>query len=1026
MTKLNELQNKLLELFELDKTDLDFGIYRVINKRQDQIKHFINNILPTDVNNIILSTNLQQITEEFEQAKKECLENFGPSAFNENGELEDIYTGGAIGKKYLELKEKKDSKVEIDKLESEVYSHLLDFFSRYYQDGDFISQRRSAIKDKYAIPYNGEEVVMHWANKDQYYIKSSELLKDYTFQIKDKKVKFRLAGTDAVKDNNRAKRLMVLYKDKDGQFDDSAPVKIEVEEDSLVIPFYFKAVKSDKKTKQYYIDLEKDITDSLNQEWKELLTSPDDNFTGKDKRTIIGKHLITYTKKQTSDFFIHKDLGAFLNNELDFFIKNEVMYLDDVVNKPADYLSSEIRKIKAIRSIAQKIITFLAQIENFQKKLWLKKKFIYETNYCFTLDRIPEEFYGEIANNEKQIEEWIKLFSIDKIKGDDTIISFKKFDKADDKTKVEFLKQNKFLVLDTAFFKLDFKYQILSKIDNLDEGTDGLLIHSENFQALNLLQTRYKEKVKCIYIDPPYNTNASEIAYKNGYKNSSWLSFMKDRLILSKETIRINGFIFIAIDDLELFKLNELIESIYSRDNFLANVSVIHKPEGRNQEKFFGTSNEYMLVYAKNKDKAAFEKVVLDKELEMKFTFTDTHGIYRRKNFIRLTDGKYALRESKPGFYYPIYVSNDFTKIDISSFDDSIALYPITTQGIERTWKTKPETFLEYLKKGNIECVKENGEIIIFEKLRENQVIKTHWTKSEYHSYHHGTKILENILGNKLFDFPKSIYTIIDTLKISTRFNDYILDYFAGSGTTGHAVVNLNREDGGKRKYIMVEMGDYFDTVTKPRMQKVVYSTDWDNGKPTTRDTGISHCFKYIRLESYEDTLNNLVLEDSSLDLLGINIPEDVKQDYLINYMLDIESRDSLMDIKKFDNPFDYSLKIHNYETGQAEYKQVDLIETFNYLLGVQVDEFKLKDGYITIEGKNPNNETILIIWRDVAKKDNNNLTNFLTKNMRVNPADTEYRAIYINGDHRLEDPHKKIFNIAEIFNTLMFDGVEV
>ena len=215
-------------------------------------------------------------------------------------------------------------------------------------------------------------------------------------------------------------------------------------------------------------------------------------------------------------------------------------------------------------------------------------------------------------------------------------------------------------------------------------------------------------------------------------------------------------------------------------------------------------------------------------------------------------------------------------------------------------------------------------------------------------------------------------------------------------------------------------MGDYFNSVLKPRIQKVIYSTDWSDGKPTKRDTGISHCFKYIRLESYEDTLNNLEMEDRQQDLLGLS--DEVQQQYLINYMLDIETRGSLLALERFENPFDTTLKIYNRQTGKAEPKQIDLPETFNYLLGLRVREVKMRDGFLTIEGENPAGETVLIIWRNVAEKDNAALEQFVTETLRINTADTEYHAIYINGDTTLNDPHKKILLTEEIFHNLMFD----
>ena len=155
-----------------------------------------------------------------------------------------------------------------------------------------------------------------------------------------------------------------------------------------------------------------------------------------------------------------------------------------------------LTKAKVLRTIAKKIIAFLAQLEDFQKKLFLKKKFVTETNYCITLDRIDESFYEEIVDNEEQRKEWVKLFAIDEIKattGD--LLSQGKTAYTEPLT-VQFLKENPFLVLDTVFFTEEFKEKLVASIDDFDEKLDGQLIHSENFQALNLLSSKYTNNIQ--------------------------------------------------------------------------------------------------------------------------------------------------------------------------------------------------------------------------------------------------------------------------------------------------------------------------------------------------------------------------------------------------------------------------------------------------------------------------------------------------------------------------------------------------
>ena len=266
---------------------------------------------------------------------------------------------------------------------------------------------------------------------------------------------------------------------------------------------------------------------------------------GNANRTLLEKRLGEYTSRYTFDYFIHKDLGGFLRRELDFFIKNEVMHLDDIEEQTAPRVEQYLAKIKAMRRIGHKIIDLLAQLENFQKKLWLKKKFVVETNYCVTLDRVPEQLFLEIVANDAQRAEWVRLFAIDEITGDLARNGYSV------PLSEPFLRENPFLVLDTKFFEQQFKDKLLSYFEDLDKHIDGLLIHGENSQALNLLQARFHEGIKCIYIDPPYNTAASEIIYKNTYKHSSWLSLLANGLTLSSTLLTNDGLLEAAIDDEE-------------------------------------------------------------------------------------------------------------------------------------------------------------------------------------------------------------------------------------------------------------------------------------------------------------------------------------------------------------------------------------------------------------------------------------------------------------------------------------------
>ena len=221
-------------------------------------------------------------------------------------------------------------------------------------------------------------------------------------------------------------------------------------------------------------------------------------------------------------------------------------------------------------------------------------------------------------------------------------------------------------------------------------------------------------------------------------------------------------------------------------------------------------------------------------------------------------------------------------------------------------------------------------------------------------------------------------------------------------------------------------MGNYFETVTKPRIQKVIYSKDWKDGKPVSRE-GSSHCFKYLRLESYEDALNNLTLRRTQEQQLALEANPEFKENYLLSYMLDVESQGSLLNIQSFVHPFNYQLNIATGAVSESKSTNIDLVETFNYLIGLRVQTLQNIRGFRVVTGLTPAGDRTLIIWRDLEENNNAALEEFFRK-QDYNPRDMEFDLIYVNGDNNLENLRRpdetwKVRLIEEDFLRLMFDS---
>lgn len=591
----------------------------------------------------------------------------------------------------------------------------------------------------------------------------------------------------------------------------------------------------------------------------------------------------------------------------------------------------------------------------------------------------------------------------------------------------EFLRNNQNLIVDTKHFSNKFKYALIESIANLDEQTNGLMINSDNYQALNTIKQRYRNKVQCIYIDPPYNTDATPILYKNGYKDSSWISLMHDRLLSGRELLDPNiGYYSVAIDDAELHNLYQLMEMDLSPMELLQ-VIVNHYPGSGTGRSNVSKTHEYN-IFAIPNDTDILRGVA-------------KQSGERIRGFCRSGTGANNYRYGRPNSFYAVLV--DPATHEIKGFEAPpslgseypkeptkegyIRIYPLGADGSERCWSLGYESAIIYNERGMLECTPNNVIRRKYYDEANRELLPSLWIDTKFSAVVNGTNLLTSMFGQSgNFTFPKSLYTVLTAIEagLYDEPNATVVDFFAGSGTTGHAVLELNKADDGERKYVLVEMGEYFEAVTKARMMKAIYSSSWKNGKPVNRK-GCSHIMKYMRLESYEDALSNIELSDDGGQLAAL-----LGEEYLIHYMVDLESRGSLLDVEAFSNPFAYTMKVT--EKNECKESNIDLCETFNYLIGLTVNNQSAISYFLSkpaenpayegavdlvsdingqyafrqIEGTLPDGRRALIIWRTVTDDviaSNAALDAYFTT-YRKNAQDRKYDVIFVNGDSNLEN----------------------
>lgn len=986
--------NLLREMFQLDNTDLDFGIYRILNLKSQQVENFITEVLPTElekVKNKVLERVGGEVQQLVSTVKEKLVKQYHLNFDNPEEVEAKVEQARQLGFEQIvmDYRDYTDAKKRLDALnlsgdmERDIYNDLLRFFGRYYDSGDFVTKPRAG-ESAYMIPYNGEEVKLYWANHDQYYIKTGENFKNYIFHngasVSEERVtiEFRLRSATVAENNNKEEKGRVFYPAATADNPD-AWFEWNAVEQHLTLWFQYAVPTSDHKQRwgekqsrgkdnineRVMNELERHIpavgNSRLFRFWEQKR-----KHIGKDVVRDVQYHLHRYTNENRFDYFIHKDLRRFLGRELDYYLKHEVLSLSFLNPEwrdadVQDSIQRNVLKCSALRRLALTIIDFLAELEDFQKRLWEKKKFVLESNYIITLNRIPDAVRAEILDHvahdpaQKQVGQWQSLGFVAALAAGELRA---------------FAETRPTLTIDTALLPANLKWRLVGAIENLDEQTDGILINSENWQALNFLMPKYKGQIKCTYIDPPYNTGPSEIVYKNDYKHSTWLTLMENRISAGKLLQDQKGVNVIAIDENEQEHLGTLIEYLYSNLYFQKTcITVIHNPSGQQGDNFSYCHEFAYFIYPLGK-----RYIGMENRADEKADIRPLRDVSKGNH----------LRVDAANCFYPILVKDmkvigfgdvsieDYhpTSANIQREDGVIEIYPIDAQGFERKWVFARNTVGSIINELTVEY---NSSRKILDIIRTKKVFnyKTVWSDKKYSANSYGAKLLNNILGEQIFSFPKSIHTVLDCIKAGTNNNStgYILDYFAGSGTTGHAVINLNREDGGRRKFILVEMGRYFSSVTKPRIEKVIYCPEWKDGKPVVETQGAfftedrGHIVQYFTLEQYEDTLNNIEFTSSAPGTLpfldGIR--------YDLSY--GVSGSLSLANITKFDRPFSYSMIVMRGNE-KTEDHPVDLISTFNYLLGITVVQYvwSERDGeeYRVVIGKKGAQEYV-IIWREVV-----------------------------------------------------------
>jgi adenine-specific DNA-methyltransferase len=510
--------------------------------------------------------------------------------------------------------------------------------------------------------------------------------------------------------------------------------------------------------------------------------------------------------------------------------------------------------------------------------------------------------------------------------------------------------------------------------------------------------------------------------------------------LLSKD-----GIFVATIDDYQQKELHFLMQHIFGKTNILGTVAIRNNPSGRPGKTGFSVSHEYA-VFAALRSDVAIGYLDRTEKQNKRYDQEDDQGNFMWE--LLRKRGSDSERKDSPKLYYPFFISSETIRIPKMEWDPDkrdwileekpkqgeVVVFPVDENGIERRWRWGLENAIANISQLKAE---ENGKgyYTIYYKYRPPQGIlpTTNWIDSKYSATEHGTGLLKTFFKEyDPFSFPKSVYAVEDCIKISGLYKSSSIccDYFAGSGTTGHAVINLNRKYGGRRKCILVEMGDYFDTVLLPRIEKIIYAPEWKDGKPKRLPTAVEverspRLIKILRLESYEDALHNLTTEETLKreSKKAEAFKEKLGGDgYRLSYLvrLPLEASASMLNVSALEHPFDYRIEILTEQGPKME--TVDLVETFNFLYGLHVQRMekwqnnKDKRLYRVVKGKDRRDQKVLVLWRDMKDLDPKIERQFLEGKIK---AEGPFDEMLINGDAAVPG----VKSLDGIFKRLMEEG---
>jgi adenine-specific DNA-methyltransferase len=807
-----------------------------------------------------------------------------------------------------EFKPKLQEKVEkvlsiYPNFEAELFEKLYTLFSRYLSEsGSIYFVNTSFYHQIYERIYSdNEDVVLFWKTRDLYYIKTDRIFKSSEVEIveRDKKYSFYFDVSKLEYKKANEKREVIF------ELDEEKTTKEKI--------YFYVYYSENRKTTKI-----EDILKSLKK--KDIKITED----------TLEKAFRRFEQQSEVDYFIHKNAKAFLTEQLKLYIYNYLF------KEKQDWTKERLDQIYKFQEIAELIIDFVSKFEDELVKIWNKPRFVFNSNYVITLDRIVNqnkekgfEIIEKIINHknfDEQIKEWKELGIIDEKFNKNEVIQTLLTGK-------ELNKKYQFLPIDTKYFK-DLEIEILSLFDDLDNQLDGWLIKSENYQALNTILPKFKEKVQTIYIDPPFNKEQdADYLYNVKYKDSTWITLLENRLKLAKDLLKDTGSIFVRCDYNGNMYVRLLMDDIFGEENF-RNEIVVKRGAPKaglflqfENLKSIGVMYDNLYWFSKNVNKV-YGKFIESLSEMRKGYWTSFKKIYDRPTMryeilgINLTEGQWMWNKERA------YKA-------VENYRKYLEIAKETGETIEEYW-IRTGRKLEFIKR-------EGDTIQYWVPPKEEILLDNNWLDIPGYSSNWG------------FKTENSEILVKRVIESTSNEGNLVMDFFLGSGTTTAVAHKL------KRKWIGIEMGEHFYSVVLPRMKKVLaydksgISKEKDV-KEKYNENNSGGFFKYYELEQYEEILRKAKYLE----------PKEQKNLFAKDFNYIFLNDPKMLDAIELDYE---NNKIKVGLTKIYSEKDIDIAETLSNLNGkwikrITKDEVEFKDGE-KINTKNLDYKLIknLIYW---------------------------------------------------------------